>query len=118
MFVACGAPPEEGGRDGGSQVTCSTSATLKNEVMNGRTIVTASGSVTCSSATQVEVETCLQWEVSGAFTDVKCVSSTESSVTTITVDSAAGCIGSKKFRARVVGNGKEALSAEQSVTCL
>ncbi|MGV3621925.1 MAG: hypothetical protein ACO1OB_13975 [Archangium sp.] len=119
MLVGCGAPPEEvGGRDAGTSITCSPSASLKDEVMNGRTIGTGSGSVTCSSATQLQVETCLQWEEGGAFTDVKCVSSSQTGVTTLSVDSATGCIGTHRFRAKVVGNGKEALSAEQSVTCM
>lgn len=121
VLCACGAPgggDGTGGGDGSSSVTCTPSASLKSEVSNGRTVVTATGAVSCSGATDLSLETCLQRDNGGTFTDVQCVSDTQSAVASLSLDSAAGCIGTATFRARVVVNGQTQTSAAQSVTCL
>lgn len=101
--------------------SCSTTAVLRDEVMNGRTVVTASGTMTCNNATEIQLETCLEWEENGAFTTVKCQSTRQTTIKKFTVEAATGCLGTKKFRARVVSGGvfgQEVFSTEQSVTCM
>jgi hypothetical protein len=130
MLSACGEPGGEGSQGGGTgaqgggsgsqgggtaNVTCSATGALTDEISNGRTVVTASGTITCTGEKQIDVQTCLQWNTSGTFEDVQC-QSLSGTATSLSATSKVSCIGTKLFRTRVTGNA-EFVSEARSITC-
>ncbi len=124
LMSACGEPGGDGSTGGGSgatgggngNVTCTATGTLTDAISNGRTVVTANGTITCTGQTQIEVQSCLQWNTDGStFEDVQC-NSLSGTATTLSAASAVSCIGTKLFRTRVTGSA-EFVSEARSITC-